>query len=222
MLIVAHRGASSLEPENTIRSFKKAEEIGADMIELDVRSSRDGQLVISHDATLKRVYSQNLAIDQSSIEQLKAISISAGREMATLDEVLATIHTDLNIHVKVHGIEKQLLEKLKNFSHKVLISSIYPGVLKKIRALDEKVLLGLIIGRGELHFLPILNRLTKKLNLYSIHPKYMIVYKSSVALIRLTKRKIFVWTVNEPHEYERMQQLGVDGIITDSPQLFKK
>jgi glycerophosphoryl diester phosphodiesterase len=222
MLIIAHRGASGLEPENTIRSFKKAEQIGVDMIELDVRSTREGELVISHDATLKRIFGTGQSISQMSLKQIKEVSIAAGREIPTLDEVIENINCDIDIDVKVHGIEKQLMAKLKKFSHKVLISSIYPGVLKKIRALDEKVNLGLIVGRGELHLLPILNRLAKNLNLYSIHPKYMIVYKSSIAVLRQTKRKIFVWTVNEPHEYERVAQLGVDGIITDCPHLFKK
>lgn len=218
MLIIAHRGASGIEPENTIRSFKKAEEAGADMIELDIRESKDGQLVAFHDQSLKRLFGINKAIGRLTVAELK--EISKAREIPTLDEVLQAIYTDLNIHVKVRGIEEKLLNKLKKFSHKVLISCNFPGVLKKIRALDEKIPLALVIGSGELHLMPIINRLTKKLNLYSIHPKNTLVNRSSVAILRFTKRKIFVWTVNSPKEVEKLSKLGVDGIITDNPELF--
>src|SRR6266478_2819603 len=96
MMIIAHRGASSLEPENTIRSFKKAEEIGVDMIELDVRRSKDGILVISHDPDLLRLFGDPRLIKELSLSEIKRISSMIDREIPTLDEVFQNIHTDLN------------------------------------------------------------------------------------------------------------------------------
>ena len=222
MLVIAHRGASGLEPENTIRSFKKAQELGVDMIELDVRQSSDGELVVIHDSHLKRIFDIDKAVGQTTVSELKQISSNAGREIPTLAEVLKEISIPLDLDIKVHGIESKLLDTVKNFPANVLISSIYPGVLKKIRALDKKIQLGLIVGRGELHLLPVINPLIEKLDLYSIHPKYMLVYKASMAILKMSKRKIFPWTVNEPHEFDRVNKLNLDGIITDQPQLFVK
>lgn len=221
MLIIGHRGAAGIEPENTIRSFKKAESLGVDMIELDVRLSKDHQIMVIHGRNLKRLFGVNKAVADLTAMELK--KISAKREIPTLQEALENISVPLNIHVKVHGLESQLLASLKKFSPRVLISCTYPGVLKKIRTLDENVRLGLVIGAGELHLLPILNHLTRKIDLYSIHPSYPIVSKASIALIRgLSKRKIFVWTINTLKQFTKVSKLGVDGVFTNYPNRIKK
>lgn len=220
MLIIGHRGAAGLEEENTIRSFKKAQSLGVDMIELDVRLSKDHQIMVIHDSNLKRRFGVNKAVADLTATELK--QISAKREIPTLQEALENISVPLNIHAKVHGLESQLLKSLKNFSPRVLISCVYPGVLKKIRTLDGNVRLGLVIGPGELHLVPILNYLTRKIDLYSIHPSYSIVSRASIALIRgLSKRKIFVWTINTLKQFAKVSKLGVDGVFTNYPNRIK-
>ena len=218
MLIIGHRGASGLEPENTIRSFKKAEELKVDMIEMDLRESKDGQVIIFHDHSLKRLFGINKAVKHLTVVELKEISIS--REIPTLDEVLSTINSDLQLDVKVHGLEEKILAKIKNFPHKVLISSFYPKVLKKIRALDGNIPLALVIPIKKFHLIAIANFLTRKLNLEAIHPRNYIVSLPLIALFRRSGKKINAWTVNSESEYRRMQKLGIDGIFTDCPQLF--
>src|SRR3989338_11409650 len=108
MLIIGHRGASSLEPENTIRSFKKAEELGVDMIEMDLRLTLDNQIVISHDDNLKRIFGIDKSIRKSTLGELKDISIAKGREIPTLKEALSSVVKPLNLHIKVVGLEKSL------------------------------------------------------------------------------------------------------------------
>lgn len=220
MKLIAHRGASGTEPENTIRSFKRAEEIGVDMVELDVRESKDGEIVVIHDHSLKRLFGVEKNVADATIAQLK--EISGTREIPTLEEVLANINTDLVVEIKVHGIEAKVLEKIKNFPHKVLISSFYPGILKKVRALDRNIPLALIIGIRRFHILGIANYLAKRLNLTAIHPKNALVSAPVIALLRLAKRQINVWTVDNESEYKRMKKLKVDGIFTNYPELMKK
>ncbi|HEX9503887.1 MAG TPA: glycerophosphodiester phosphodiesterase [Patescibacteria group bacterium] len=218
MLVIGHRGASGIELENTIRSLKKAQELGVDMVEFDIRRSLDGQVVLSHDSNLKRLFGTRKSIKDLTVEELRKAS---NNEIPTLQEALENISAPIDIHVKVLGIEQQVVDAYKNFSSEVLICSTFPGVLKKIRALDEKVKLGLVIGKGQLYFLPIMEYLTRYLNLYSIHPEQTLVTPKSIDTLRRMNRKIFVWTVNSQDEYARMKNLGVDGIITDNPQLFK-
>ncbi|MBI3952334.1 MAG: glycerophosphodiester phosphodiesterase [Candidatus Doudnabacteria bacterium] len=220
MIIIGHRGASGLEPENTIRSFKKAEDLGADIIEIDLRVSLDKEIVVFHDRSLKRLFGIRKSVAKTTLNQLKQISIAAGREIPTLAEVLETVKAPINFHIKISGFERQLLEHLKKFSSEVLISSDYPWVLKKIRALDENVKLGLVMGKGELHLLPFIKFLTSTLNLYSIHPRAVLVNMFSIPLLRKLNKKIYVWTVNSEKIFNLMIRLGVDGIITDQPQLF--
>lgn len=222
MKIIAHRGASSLEPENTIRSFIKAQEFPIDMIEFDVRKTADGKIVVIHDHDLKRLFGVNKTISHTKLVEIKSISIGSGREIPTLEEALAVIKVPVNIEIKAPGLEEDLIALIKNFSSMVLVSSGLPTVLKKIRTLDENTDLALIIGKGELHLLPILHYLTKNLKLLSIHPKYPLVNALSIKALRLLGKDINVWTVNEPHEYNKMLQLGVDGIFTDCAHLYAK
>jgi glycerophosphoryl diester phosphodiesterase len=221
MKIIAHRGASGTEPENTIRSFKKAEELGVDMIELDVRQSQDGEVVVIHDHDFLRLFGDPRSIKDMTLSEIKRVSSAHDREVPTLDEALASIHMDLNIEVKVHGIEAKVLGKIQNFPHKVLISSFFPEILKKIRTLDGNVRLGLIIGIKRFHMIAFANYFAKKLNLYSIHPKYPLISAPLVALFRLSGRKIYGWTVNNQKEFITMKRLGLDGIYTDYPELMK-
>jgi glycerophosphoryl diester phosphodiesterase len=201
MLIIGHRGAAGLEPENTIRSFQKAQELGVDMIETDLRQTADGIIVLHHDPLPKK---------------------HKGTHFTTLDELLAVAQVPMNLEIKKSGFEAKLVKRIHNFSDRVLISSFYPGILKKIRALDEKVKLGLIIGKGELHLLPIIERLTNKLKFYSIHPQNSIVSKASMKSFKPLKHKIYVWTVNDKKEFLRLKKLNVDGIFTDRPDIIHK
>lgn len=208
-----------MEPENTIRSFLKAQSLGVDMIEMDVRVTKDGELVIYHDETLMRLFGIRKRVAHFTLAELK--EISQNREIPTLDEVLASVQKDLIVEIKVHGIEKQVLSKIHKFPHKVMISSFYPKVLEKVRALDGKIELGLAIGLGELHLMPIINRITKKLNLTSINPNNAIVSSLVIKLLRRSEKKIYVWTVNSEREFNRMMKLGVDAIYTDHAEFIR-
>jgi len=219
MLIFAHRGASATEPENTLRSFKKAEEVGVDGIELDVRQSKDGQIVVFHDRTLHRLFGIDKEVSDLTVAELKEISKT--REIPTLEEVLNNIHSDLNIEIKVRGIEDKVLSIIKNFPHKVLISSFYPGVLKKIRALDGNIHLGLNFLKEELTIESVISFLVRKVKLHSIHVEDKYISSATVILLRLLAKDVYVWTVNSREEYGRMKKLGVDGIFTDYPELIK-
>ena len=217
MLIIAHRGASGLEPENTIRSFKKAEELGADMIEMDLRLTKDNQIVVIHDWNLKRLYGVKSEVNDLTLDELRNISKD---QIPTLKEVLSEIKTPLNLHIKVPGMEARVLEAIKSFPHRVLISSVFPRILKKIRILDGNIQLALIIGGPELHLMFVLNWLVKSLNLYSVHPKNILVSFASMPILSWNKRKVIVWDVNSKKDFERLIKLGVDGVITDHPEKF--
>jgi glycerophosphoryl diester phosphodiesterase len=222
MKVIGHRGASGTEPENTIRSFTKAESAGVDMIEFDVRKSKDGEVVIIHDHDLLRLFGDPRLIKDLNLAEIKRVSRDHNREIPTLDEVLSIVRCDVIIEIKVFGIEELILSKIKNFPHKVLISSFFPNILKKVRTLDGNIELGLIIGAKRFHMIALANYLAKRLNLTAIHPRNVLISLPVIALFKLSGRKINVWTVNTEKEYIRMKRLGVDGIFTDYPELIKR
>jgi len=198
MLIVGHRGAAGLVSENTIGSFKKAEELGVDMIELDLRQSKTGQIIASHNRY--RDYGQ----------------------APKLSEILAVIKTPLNLELKETGFEVEVLSVIKNFSSSVLISSKYPMVLQKIRALDENIQLGLVLGRANFFLLPWIARLDRKLKLYSVHLKLFLTFPIVVNYLKFLGKQVIAWTVNDSQSLERLKTLNIDGVITDYPNLIRK
>lgn len=196
MLIIGHRGAAGLVAENTIGSFKKAQELGVDMLETDLRLNSDGQIVLSHNFLKKQ-------------------------NQATLEELLQIARVGLNLEVKESGFEFQLVKLLKNFSFEVLVSSKYPSILKKIRTLDEKIKLGLILGENFFLF-PLIPKLDRTLQLYSLHPKSLYCNKLTIKYLKKLNKKIFIWTVNDQERFEKLKEFQIDGVFTDYPNLIRK
>ncbi len=196
MLIIGHRGAKGLAPENTVSSFRKAEEFGVDMIEIDIRRI-GGELVATHGRKFR------------------------SKKFPTLAEILKISKTPLNLEIKEPGFEKELLSAIRNFSSEVLISSKHPKVLKKIRALDEKIKLALVLGKANFFLLASIRKLDQSLNLHSVHPKIFLVKKPIIQRLKKLNKKIFVWTVNDPKKFAKLKSLKIDGVFTDYPNLIK-
>ncbi len=220
MLIIGHRGAAAVERENTISSLHKAIESKADMVEADLRLTKDGHIVLMHDPTLLRTHDDARKVSQLTLEQIQAVGIAENTPIPTLDEFLNQASVDVNLELKVGGMEEKVLAKIKNFSYKVLLSSHHPMMLKKIKALDERIPLGLIIGPKMGYMFPWLLGAARFLKTYSIHPHHTLVTPFTMKSMRARSRKIFPWTVNSVHDFQIMKGFGVDGIFTDNPELF--
>ena len=115
MVIIAHRGASNLAPENTLKAFKKAIELKADYIEFDVHQSNDGEIVIMHDANTFRTTRHLGSIKEMTLEELKQLDCGDGEKIPTLQELIkiAKGKIGLNCEVKARGFAKQIVNILK-------------------------------------------------------------------------------------------------------------
>ena len=98
--VVAHRGGAGLAPENTITAFAKAEEMGADAIELDVRISSDGRIVVIHDPDLYRVYGDRRFVSQMTYEEISAVKLPGGESTPELENVLRDFKIDFFVEIK--------------------------------------------------------------------------------------------------------------------------
>jgi glycerophosphoryl diester phosphodiesterase len=221
MLVIGHRGAAGLAPENTISSLHKAVEAGVHMVEADLRQTRDGQVVLSHDPTLARTYDDRRRISDLTLEEIRAIGEKEGRRMPELTEFLEEAKLPLNLELKESGMEEKVVAAIKNFPHKVLVSSNLPLVLKKVRALDGKIPLGFIIGPKAGYVFPLMMAVAKQLDLYSIHPVSPLITPVHMKSMRRLGVKVFAWTVNDVHEFLVLKGFGVDGVFTDYPNIIK-
>ncbi len=221
MLVIGHRGAAGLAPENTISSLYAAEDAGVSMAEFDLRLTEDGEVVVLHDPTLYRTHDDRRKVESLTLTEIKAVGEKEGREIPTLKELLTAAKLPLNLELKSAGMEEKVLSTIKNFPHKVLLSSNLPQVLKKLRTLDEKIPLGFIIGQKMGYMFSLMMTVAKHLDLYSIHPLHTLITPVHMKSMRRLGVKVYAWTVNDVHEFLIIKGFGVDGVFTDYPNIIK-
>jgi glycerophosphoryl diester phosphodiesterase len=145
---VGHRGARAYEPENTLRSFKKALEIGVNAIELDVRRTKDNRLVVIHDADVKRTTNGKGLVSELTLNEIKEFSTAKGEKIPTLNEALNFLNSKVKIliELKEEGVEKQVLATIreKGLQKKIIIVSFLENVLRKVKESEKKVETGFI------------------------------------------------------------------------------
>ncbi|MBX4187630.1 MAG: hypothetical protein KW793_00655 [Candidatus Doudnabacteria bacterium] len=222
MLIIGHRGAAGLAPENTISSLKAGIDAGVQMIEVDLRQTKDAKIILSHDPTLLRTHDDRRKISDLTLQEIEQISIKEGRGIPVLSKFLEASKVSLNLELKEAGMEEQVLSEIKSFPHKVLISSSLPQVLKKVRTLDGKIPLGFVIGPKMGYMWPFMMAIAKQLDLYSIHPIHTLITPVHMKSMRRLGVKVFTWTVNSVHDYLVIKGFGVDGVFTDYPNTIKE
>lgn len=224
--ITAHRGASASAPENTIYAFQAAVESGADYIELDVQLTSDGQLVVFHDEKLDRVTDGKGKLKDHTYAELQQLSagIRFGGEFADakiplLSEVFEEIGSDVlyNVEIKDYGDTDQTviktIETIEEFGleNSCYITSFSYNVLKKVKSVSPDIKTGLIANASASSF----NKL-KYIDALSMN--HLFVNSSVVNNAHQNGKRIFVWTVDNTNDIQRMSSLGVDNIITNRPK----
>ena len=221
MLRIGHRGARAYAPENTIASFKKALEMRVDAIELDVRKTKDGQIVVIHDEDIKRTTDGKGLVCELTLNEIKGFSAEGGEKIPTLCEALDFLDKKAKvlIEIKEEGLEKAVLDIVceRGCEKNVILTSFSEDVLQKIRSLNGEVETGLIYAR---HSNPLKAALALKAN-YLV-ALYRFTHTANVQKAHENGLKVFVWTINTPEEAEEYIEKGVDGIATDKPDIFAK
>jgi glycerophosphoryl diester phosphodiesterase len=199
MLRVGHRGARAYAPENTLASFKKALEIGVDAVELDVRKTKDNQLVVIHDADIKRTTDGEGLVSGLSLLQIKGFSAEGGEKIPTLQEALDFLDKKVKvlIELKEAGIEEQVLSIVhaRGLEKNVVIISFLEEALRKVRELDKSIETGLIYAK---HSNPVKAALELKAN-YLV-ALYRFTHSATVQKAHENGLKIIVWTINTAEE----------------------
>jgi glycerophosphoryl diester phosphodiesterase len=221
MLRIGHRGARAYEPENTIRSFRKALEIGVDAVELDVRKTKDNKLVVIHDADVKRTTDGKGLVSELTLTEIKAFSTEKGEKIPTLEEVLDFLDKKVKILIELKevGVERQVLTAIgeRGVKKNVIIVSFIEEALQKVRELDKDVETGLIYAR---HKNPLKTALELKANY--LLPLYRFTHTANVQKAHENGLKVIVWTINKPEEIAEYAKKGVDGIASDKPDILAK
>lgn len=230
-LNIAHRGASAYRPENTMEAFMEAITLGADSIEMDVRQTVDGHLVLIHDETVDRTTDGTGAISELTINQVKALDAGMGTQIPTLEEVFSHFVGDevsLNLEIKSPGIEIRVVEMVHRLfrSDRVLICSFEPSVLRKVKEADREIKTGLVVGRARpiksLAWIKGVFPLStlRKLSADTLHQHVQLAHPYLITKCRREGIPIYVWVVDEEPEMRRLIRRGIDGISTNRPDVL--
>jgi len=232
-LIQAHRGASYFRPENTLEAFAAAIEQGADGIELDVHLSKDGEIVVAHDEKLERVSDGTGHINDYTLKELKLFNFGklfpdiSSCKIPTMSEVFSLVKPSaLTLNIELKTTEYQypdLCEKLialaREYSMKdrIIYSSFNHYSLQEIKKIEPNARIGLLYQMGMVD--PWVY--ADYLGAYAIHPHYYIISALPETVDRCHENgvKVNVWTVDKDDAIEQMLKSGVDGIITNRPDI---
>jgi len=215
-LIFAHRGSSIREPENTIRAFQAAFQEGADGVEFDIRRTKDGEIVIIHDATISRTSNGVGRVKKFNYSQLLEYDFGKGEKIPLLEDVLKLFGNNhwLNIEIKETGFEKHLVELLYELqiSEKIVISSFKQSALKAVSKLNPNLPLALLYNHTKVNLTKL-----QEMKITSIHPGKECVTEKLIQAAHNLNFKVRVWTVDNFSKAKTLAKYGVDGIITNDP-----
>jgi glycerophosphoryl diester phosphodiesterase len=235
--IIAHRGASAAAPENTLAAFNLAVALNADAVELDVKLSKDGVPVVMHDATVDRTTDGKGRVSDLTLADLKALDAGswkeakfAGERVPRLAEVFEAVSSRIWINVELTNYTTRgdglaavvvgLIQQMK-LQNRVLLSSFDPLNLRKVRQLDPS----LPVAQLTSHDQPIFLReawLAFFIPHEARHPEDVQLGQKGVAYFKKRGYRVNVWTVNNPDDLRRLADEGVDGLITDVPDIARQ
>jgi glycerophosphoryl diester phosphodiesterase len=232
-LRIAHRGAAGTRPELTAIAFERAIELGAEMIELDVQLTRDRRLVVLHDRALGRTAPGSGAVRERTLAELQRLDAGswfapayAAERVPSLDEVLDLTRgrVALNVEIKSpaadwHATADVLVRLLADTgaTATTIVSSFDMEALQSVRAVSGAVRIGVLWHQSDVA--PAF-RHAAELGAEAIHPRHELVNDSLMAAARRDGLAVNTWTVNAVERMRALADLGVDGIISDFPELF--
>ncbi|MFT6964724.1 MAG: glycerophosphoryl diester phosphodiesterase [Flammeovirgaceae bacterium] len=244
-LVIAHRGASGYAPENTLASIRKGLEMKADMVEIDIHLSKDGEVMVIHDATLERTTNGTGKVQSQIVEELKKLDAGTWFSKDFSEEKIPTLQEVIDL---VDG-QATLLIELKNESK----TGFYEGLVEKtlqiidennakswciLQAFDSKYLQEITDSKRnfdknfEFHklimddFSPLplyidtktkLGYLDKSIGFKAINSYFILLNEEKVKKVQSEGFKVFTYTVNEEADMRRIISFGVNGIITNYP-----
>ena len=235
MKVTAHRGVSSLAPENTLAAFKKTAEMGYQWIEIDVQLSRDHIPVVIHDQSVDRCTNGKGVVANLPLKKLQSLDAGSwfsetfkNEKIPTLEQTLLLARENklkVNIEIKLYPEDniELLCEKIKEViialnidTTQVLFSSFEFTALKKMQALLPEIPRGLLWPVMPDNGLDLL----KEIDAFSVHCHYRFLTAQQALEIKKAGYEIHCFTPNTPEEVNEYWSWGVDMMITDCPQAY--
>jgi glycerophosphoryl diester phosphodiesterase len=227
---IAHRGASAHAPENTLAAIIKAAELGADMVEVDLQASADGVLVVLHESELRHTTNGTGSVYAHTLAELKRLDAGGGERIPTAEEVLVCcrerglgIYFELKIGFAATGIVP-LIERFA-MRDRVIVASFRPDWVADARACDPRLATSVLFGSTQVD--PV--ALAAAAGASYVHPcwehqapePHRLLTPQWLARVRAAGLGVVSWHEERPAELAALDQLGLDAICTNAPELLR-
>ena len=231
IIIMGHRGASKIAPENTLKAFKEAIRLKADAVEFDVQETVEGEIVIIHDYDTLRTAGTEGIVEQMTLKELKKLNFGNGEQIPTLLELieLAKDKISLNCEIKVEGIAKKIIQIFQDADilDSTIISSFLHEELITIQKIEPQLKLATLVPTGagkfsDWNYKKKLIDFTSENNYYAINPLYKLADKQFIEYAHEKNIKVFPWTVDSGIAMKKLINMGIDGIITNDISRLKE
>ncbi|MBR10045.1 MAG: hypothetical protein CMP48_20445 [Rickettsiales bacterium] len=247
--IIAHKGASGIAPENTIAAIQLALDMGVDMIEIDVRNTHDEEIVVIHDATLDRTTNGTGLVHDYTLEEIRELDAGswfgdaryAGEKVPTLKEVLDLVDGKCQVLIEIkhmdhphyHDFAEKLIDVIreeKNGYEWIILQSEEAEYLEAAHEYDDHVQTKkLMIGEDSTPLLAFyietkmhMGRAKEDDRMKALNPEYHTLSTRRVFRMHARGFQVYTYSPNTESDMIKMLHMGVDGIITDYPDILVK
>ena len=228
--VMAHRGASTEAPENTMAAFQKAIDDMADYIELDVQLTNNGEVIVMHDSNAYRTTGVDANIVNMTYKEVKTLDAGSwfsdeyvGENVPSLKEVLELTQGKIKLNIELKPADNgtalakntvRLIEKY-NMVNDCVITSFSESVLKAVKTYNQEIKVGYILSAAYGDFYDM-----KNVDFFSVNAAFL--SKRTIDAIHNSGKRVYAWTVNNKESIKNLTNKGVDGIITDNPVLARE
>lgn len=230
--IWAHRGASGYAPENTLEAFRKAAEMKADGVELDIQLTKDGELVVIHDERVNRVSDGNGYVRDFTYEELRKLDVSrpipsyGTVHIPTLAQVLEELKpTGMTVNIECKTgiifypeLEEKMVRLVKDMgmTERIWCSSFNHESVLKVQKLCPEMKTGFLVS----DVIVDVADYVKRYGVHALHPS--VYHMQDEGLLERCRQKgiaVHIWTVNDKEQIRRFAVAGADGVITNYPDV---
>lgn len=227
---IAHRGASAYEPDNTVRAFARAIEMRATLIELDVHLSRDGHLIVIHDADLSRTTSGTGWVSELTLDEIQRFDAGLGEHVPSLGEVIDLVRGQVQLYIELKGQQTAAAVvntlQAKDFIDQAIVGSFYPWLPQKAKFLEPALRTSVLIAWRDRQSDFVDWALS--VNADFIHlcwehgsaTPHQLLGADLITSIRQQDLDIILWHEERPEELVELVQLDVYGICTNTPDVL--
>ncbi|RJP59552.1 MAG: glycerophosphodiester phosphodiesterase [Candidatus Auribacter fodinae] len=225
-LIIAHRGSSAYEIDNTLDSFQRAIDQKADMIEFDVRRTKDNVIIAFHDPAVSRT-----PVRELTYAELNELTKAKGYQVPTLKEILQLTHRKirLDIELKEPGYEADVMKLVEKYfcAADFIVTSFKDSCLATIKEISDDIKTGLLLGEDRFNNFLLTNRSLSHLvercrrtQADFLVPSMTLLRFGFMKRVAELKKNLIVWTVNDNESiFKLLKDSRVNAIITDKPDI---